>query len=232
MRFTINAYLLSVAVMLALLARCGSGRPAGDAPTEGTPDDLSGEDVQRSDLLSESPVWSSIIRSTRPDAQKFLKEFQGNVNDNTLRRYEVPAPSALCPKFNFSKMCDNAFLSFVQESCLQRQVQGLLKFRVLLKYVEREYPSNPVLPNFKFYSGLLISLIEGKMKHREQVRALTSSEEEMLLKEMDNPDVFHRRMTAHSILLKLNEFLIDSKKSVAKYDNQQTSRQQSVAMQL
>uniref|UniRef100_A0A667XXL3 Interleukin-6 n=1 Tax=Myripristis murdjan TaxID=586833 RepID=A0A667XXL3_9TELE len=198
------AYLLSVAVMLALLARCGSGRPAGDAPTEGTPDDLSGEDVQRSDLLSESPVWSSIIRSTRPDAQKVRLK---------LEHYPLPAPSALCPKFNFSK-----------ESCLQRQVQGLLKFRVLLKYVEREYPSNPVLPNFKFYSGLLISLIEGKMKHREQVRALTSSEEEMLLKEMDNPDVFHRRMTAHSILLKLNEFLIDSKKSVAKYDNQQTSR--------
>ena len=51
----------------------------------------------------------------------------------------------------------------LQEACLQRLVKGLQTYLVLFKHVEREYPRSSVLPEVTHYSGLLISLIKGKV---------------------------------------------------------------------
>lgn len=49
------------------------------------------------------------------------------------------------------------------------------------------------------------------MKKPDTVKALSSGEEESLLKEVDHPDTFQRKMFAHNILRKLHEFLRDTK---------------------
>ena len=56
------------------------------------------------------------------------------------------------------------------------------------------------------------------MRNSDQVAALSSSQEEQLLKELNNPDAFHRKMTAHSILYNLRLFLIDGKRSFRKWE--------------
>ncbi len=41
-------------------------------------------------------------------------------------------------------MCDGDCVSSLQEACLRRLAQGLLIYTVLLKHVEKEYPSSLV----------------------------------------------------------------------------------------
>lgn len=53
-----------------------------------------------------------------------------------------------------------------------------------------------------------------QMRASERVTALTSSQEEQLLRDINNPDTFHRKMTAHSILYKLHHFLVDCKRVI------------------
>lgn len=63
------------------------------------------------------------------------------------------------------------------------------------------------------------------MKRGERVSAPSSSQEEQLLKQLDSPDTFQRRMTAHSILSHLRFFLIDGKRAFRKWE---TPRRQKV----
>ncbi|XP_071776241.1 interleukin-6-like [Centroberyx gerrardi] len=195
--------------MLSALARCVTGAPVAVTPTESPSGDPSGEEQETerpSDLLSASPLWDSFIVATELHEKKFEEEFQNQVKHQFLDDYKFPSPQAGCPSLNFSK-----------ESCLHRLVQGLLKYQVLLKHVEKEYPRNSMLPDGKLYNlAPLISLIKEKMKHPERVTALTSSQEEQLLKELVNPDTFHRKMTAYNILHQLRLFLIDGKRAVAR----------------
>lgn len=53
-----------------------------------------------------------------------------------------------------------------------------------------------------------------QMRDPEQVTALTSSQEEQLLRDINNADTFHRKMIAHSILYRLHFFLVDGKRVV------------------
>lgn len=53
-----------------------------------------------------------------------------------------------------------------------------------------------------------------QMRDPEQVTTLTSSQEEQLLRDINNADTFHRKMTAHSILYKLHFFLVDGKRVI------------------
>ena len=50
-----------------------------------------------------------------------------------------------------------------QESCLERLVQGLLKYKVLLRHVQTEYPTNPIVEPARFYGDLLASLLKNKV---------------------------------------------------------------------
>ncbi|KAA8585951.1 hypothetical protein FQN60_007520 [Etheostoma spectabile] len=106
-----------------------------------------------------------------------------------------------------------------EEACLHRMVHGLLVYTVLLKFVEKENPGNSICSEVRYYSGLLINLIKGKMRNRDQVPALSSSQEARLLRDLDNPDHFHRKMTAHNILRQLHYFLIDGKRAITKKEN-------------
>lgn len=57
------------------------------------------------------------------------------------------------------------FLSSLQEACLQRLVEGLQTFTVLLKYVESEYPINRTLlvSETKYHTEDLIKLIKDEV---------------------------------------------------------------------
>ncbi|KAM4631509.1 interleukin-6-like [Polymixia lowei] len=96
-----------------------------------------------------------------------------------------------------------------QESCLQRVVQGLLKYMVLLKHVEEEYPSNTILPDARSYGDLLI-----RQMHPERATEMSATQEENLLEELDNNDTFQRKITAHGVLRKLHQFLIDIERNL------------------
>eukprot|EP00064_Thunnus_orientalis_P010687 superscaffoldBa00001475_g10713 len=103
-----------------------------------------------------------------------------------------------------------------EEACLHRLVSGLQTYKVLLKHVEKEYPGSLILTEARYYIGHLIDLIKGKMRHPERVSELSSSQEQQLLKELDNPNTFHRKMTAHCILRQLHYFLRDGKLALKK----------------
>ncbi|XP_028454057.1 interleukin-6-like [Perca flavescens] len=207
-------YLLS-AVMLCALLLCAPGAPAEDAPTDSPAGDPSGEEEEEmpSDLLSASPVWASILGATERHKEEFEEEFKEDgfkyiilepYNNNTL----LPAR---CSHYNFSK-----------EACLHRMFHGLLIYTVLLKYVEKEYPGNSICKEFRYYGGLLINLIKGKMRHRGQVTALTSSQEAQLLRDLDlDPIEFRRKMIAHSILRQLHYFLLEGKTVITKKEIRQ-----------
>ncbi|XP_071368620.1 interleukin-6-like [Centroberyx affinis] len=191
--------------MLSALARCVTGAPVAVAPTESPSGDPSGEEQEAERPSDLSRLWDSFIATTELHEKKFEEEFQNQVNYQYLDDSNFQSG---CPGLNFSK-----------ESCLHRLVQGLLKYQVLLKHVEKEYPRNSMLPHVKLYSlASLISLTKQKMKHPERVTAMTSSQEEQLLKELAHPDTFHRKMTAYNILHLLHLFLIDGKRAVVKMD--------------
>ncbi|XP_044028136.1 interleukin-6-like [Siniperca chuatsi] len=207
MPYKLNAYLLS-AVMLAALLQCAPGAPAEYAPTDSPAGDSSGEEEEEerpSELLSVSKELELILGATKRHREEFEDEFQTEVKYDFLRHYTVSSLPASCPYSNFSK-----------EACLHRLAHGLPIYRVLLKYVEKECPSSRIPSEARFYGGLLISQIKEKMKNPEQVTALTSSQENKLLKDLDNPDTFHRKMTAHSILRQLHYFLVDGKRAIKK----------------
>ncbi|XP_031178872.1 interleukin-6 [Sander lucioperca] len=216
---SLNAYLLS-AVMLCALLLCAPGAPVEDAPTNSPAGDHSGEEEEErpSDQLSASPFWALILDATKQHKEEFENEFK---NDGLkyiyLEGYKFTSLPACCPHYNFSK-----------EACLHRMFHGLLIYTVLLKYVEKEYPGNSICKEFRNYSGLLINLIKGKMRKREQVTALTSSQEGQLLRDLDNSASFHRKMTAHSILRQLHYFLLEGKRMISRKETRQSQAMRTV----
>ncbi|XP_042362890.1 interleukin-6-like [Plectropomus leopardus] len=202
---TLNAYLLS-AVMLAALLLCAPGAPLEDAPTESPAGDPSGEEeLDSSDLLSNLEVWDKILPTTKRHEQQFEDEFQNEVKYHFLDHYKISSLPAYCPPSNFSK-----------EACLHRFVSGLLTYSVLLMHVEKEYPGSLICSEVRRFSVILINQIKEKMKNPERVTAVTSSQEAQLLKALENPNTFHRKMTAHSILQQLHYFLLHGKRQIAK----------------
>ncbi|XP_029298337.1 interleukin-6-like [Cottoperca gobio] len=195
----LNAYLLC-AMML-----CALGAPVEDAPTDIPAGDTSGEEMGPSDLLSDSPVWDSILGATSRHQKEFEDEFHNEVKYDFLGSYKISSLPARCPYSNFSK-----------EACLRRMVHGLLIYKVLLKHVEKEYPSSLICSEAKYYSNLLINLTKEKMRNPSQVTALTSIQEVQLLKDLENPNTFQRKMTAHSILRQLHFFLLNGKRVITK----------------
>ncbi|XP_072226185.1 interleukin-6 [Leuresthes tenuis] len=212
-----NLQLLSAVLLAAALLRRASGAPLEDAPTDGpaAAGDTSGEEEDEGEeasylvgSLDMLKTWEKVIGQTNTHQKKFEEEFQGNVDYLFLENYKHSSFPAECPDSNFSK-----------DACLQRLVQGLLVYRVLLKHVEREYPNSPILQMVNPSICLLIPQIRKKMRNGDRVTALSSSQEEQLLKELNNnPDAFHRKMTAHSILYNLRLFLIDGKRSFRKWE--------------
>ncbi|KAM7384148.1 hypothetical protein PAMA_011476 [Pampus argenteus] len=204
--YAVDAYWLS-AVMLAILVLCVSGSPVRDERTESLAGVPSGEEeVVASDLLSASKVWDSIIGATKHHKQEFEDEFKANVEYNFLEHYKTSSLPAGCrPNSNLS-----------MEACLCRLAQGLHTYLVLFKHVEKECPGSLILLQTRYQSSFLINLIKEKMRHPERVSALNKSQEESVLRELDNPNTFHRKMTAHSILRQLHMFLVDGKRAVIK----------------
>ncbi|XP_039977788.1 interleukin-6-like [Xiphias gladius] len=201
----LNFFLIS-ALMLAARLLCTLGLPVENEPTESPAGDTSGEEeMVPSDLLSASPIWDSILGTTERHQKEFEDEFEKEVKYHFLDYYKISSLPASCPNSNFSK-----------EACFQRLAQGLHTYMVLFKHVEKEYPGSLILAEVRHYSGLLISLIKGKMRNPEQVTVLTGSLEEQLLKDIDNPDTFYRKMTAHSILRHFHDFLRDAKRAIRK----------------
>nr|XP_020462438.1 interleukin-6-like isoform X2 [Monopterus albus] len=213
----LNAYLLS-AVLLAALLPSAPGAPVENITTESVEDDFSGDEMGPSDLLGtpEAPpgntttnatgvglgptdllvtYWCGILHPAE-EHHKALNEADFThigVNYN----YEFPSFPTACPNSNFN------------EACLHLLVEGLNTYAVLFKHVEKEYSNNAVLMAVKNYSPHLISLIKRKMRDPENVTMLTSSQEEQLLKDIDNTDTYHRRKTANSILMHFRNFIVD-----------------------
>ncbi|XP_059205103.1 interleukin-6-like [Centropristis striata] len=201
----LNTLLLS-AVMLAALLLCALGAPVESVPTDIPAGDPSGEaEVVSSDLLSDSPVWQSILAATKRHQEEFENEFQNAVKYEFLEHYKISSVPAMCPLSNFSK-----------EACLHRLVQGLPVYIVLLKHVEKEYPGSLICSEVRYHSGLLITQIKQEMRNPEAVTALTSSQEVQLLRGLDNPTAFQRKMTAHSILRQLHLFLLRGRRVITK----------------
>ncbi|KAF0024745.1 hypothetical protein F2P81_023547 [Scophthalmus maximus] len=111
-----------------------------------------------------------------------------------------------------------------EEACLRRLAEGLHTYMVLLEHVEREYPGSSILLHAKYYSRQLVDLIKKKMKSPGQVTVLTSSQEEQLVQDINNPDSFHRRMTGHSILQQLHDFLREAKLAIRKREKSRQMR--------
>ncbi|XP_041822903.1 interleukin-6-like [Melanotaenia boesemani] len=191
-----------------------SGAPFEDASTNSTVDESSGEEgerVETSPLPKTSNIfsmWETIIEPMKGHQKEFEEEFQGNVDYLFLNNYKRPSFPVKCPESNFTR-----------EACLLRLVQGLQAYTVLLKLVKKEYPNSLTLPEVSRLQQLM-TLIKERMKNSKRVTVLTSSQEEQLLKELDNMDDFRRKMTAHSILHYLRIFLIDGKRSLCKWEMQ------------
>ncbi|KAK5855196.1 hypothetical protein PBY51_005324 [Eleginops maclovinus] len=209
----LNTYWLS-AVMLCALLLCALGAPVGDSPTD-SPEagDTSGEEeVEPNDLLNNSEVWDLILGATKRHENEFENEFHNQVKYEFLDEYKISSLPERCPYTNFTK-----------EDCLKRLVQGVQIYTVLLRHVEKEYPNSLICAEVKSNSGRLINVIKHKMKNPEQVTALTSSQEVQLLKDLDNPNTFHRKMTAHNILRQLHYFLLKGKRAIAKRERSRGS---------
>uniref|UniRef100_A0A3Q3K915 Interleukin-6 n=1 Tax=Monopterus albus TaxID=43700 RepID=A0A3Q3K915_MONAL len=192
MPFHTDAYLLS-AVLLAALLPSAPGAPVENITTESVEDDFSGDEMGPSDLLGtpEAPPGNTTTNATGQLNEADFTHIGVNYN------YEFPSFPTACPNSNFN------------EACLHLLVEGLNTYAVLFKHVEKEYSNNAVLMAVKNYSPHLISLIKRKMRDPENVTMLTSSQEEQLLKDIDNTDTYHRRKTANSILMHFRNFIVD-----------------------
>ncbi|XP_035477094.2 interleukin-6-like [Scophthalmus maximus] len=200
--------------MLAALLLRALGAPVEGEPTDSPAGDSSGEEeLVPSDLLSASPVWDLIIGATAGHQKEFEDEFPQGVKYHFLENYKVSSLPAKCPSSNFS-----------MEACLRRLAEGLHTYMVLLEHVEREYPGSSILLHAKYYSRQLVDLIKKKMKSPGQVTVLTSSQEEQLVQDINNPDSFHRRMTGHSILQQLHDFLREAKLAIRKREKSRQMR--------
>ncbi|CAJ1083959.1 interleukin-6-like [Xyrichtys novacula] len=198
---TLNSYLL-----MATLLQVALGSPIKVATLENLAGDPSGEEGElTSNLLSDSGIWELILSVTNNLQKEFEAEFGNQVSYHILEDYNISSLPESCTYSNLSK-----------EACLQRLAEGLFMYKVLLKHVEREYPSNLKISEARLHCGQLISLIRDNMRHPERVTEMTSSQEEQLLKEISSPYAFQRKMTAHSILLQLRNFLLKGKRAIKK----------------
>ncbi|KAM9385704.1 interleukin-6-like [Pholidichthys leucotaenia] len=206
----LNLHLLSAVTLATLLWASGApleGEPITDIPAG----DLSGEEWEEPmDELSRR--WTEVLDITKGHKKEFEDEFHHNVKYDHLDNYKPPSLPERCPYSNFRK-----------EACLQRLAEGLLKYSVLLKHVEREYPSSTILSGMKVNIEPMIKLIKERMKHSKRVTGLSSSQEEQLLKELSTPNTFHRKMTAHSILSNLINFLKDGKRAIINRERMRTN---------
>ncbi|XP_070703116.1 interleukin-6 [Pempheris klunzingeri] len=208
----LDASLLS-ALMLAALLLCALGAPLEDAPADNPAGDPSGEGEETpSDLVSAFSVWTRLLGATGGHQAEFEREFHHQIKYNSLQPNNIPSLPANCPKSNFSK-----------EAYLHRLIEGLLRYMVLLKYVEKEYPSSLIPSQARSSSGCLISMVKDKMRNPGRVTALTSSQEEQLLKTLDSPNTFERMMTAHRILYHLHFFILDCKREISKKEKARSS---------
>uniref|UniRef100_A0A672HIY2 Interleukin-6 n=1 Tax=Salarias fasciatus TaxID=181472 RepID=A0A672HIY2_SALFA len=187
--------------MLAALLLCASGAPTPGAPTTAPAGDSSGEEEGEatSDLLS---TWKALAGIAKQH-KKQVRFVGGSLT--SIFVYKTSSFPIKCPEFNFSR-----------EACYHRLAKGLQVYTVLLRHVEREYPNNLILSAARLYSSVLIQGIKEKMRRGDQVSALTSGQEEQLLREFDTPDRYHRKMTAHSILHHLKVFLADGTRAIFK----------------
>ncbi|KAM8883019.1 interleukin-6 [Synchiropus picturatus] len=190
-------------MLAAAVALCLHASPVPEVSLAG---DTSGEEEQSTvtpERLSAAPYWDLIRKAAKLD-KEFEDEFQ-SMNNDSLEQYKIPSLPRPCPSSNFSK-----------EACLQRLIHGLSTYAFLLKHVEKEYPGNSILPTVDYYISVLIKLMKKKMRNPESVVMLTSSQEDQLLRELDNPSEFHRKVTAYSLLRELGFFLVDAKRALAK----------------
>ncbi|XP_072303216.1 interleukin-6-like [Eucyclogobius newberryi] len=184
---------------MVVMMNCAAGAPT-DLPTEAP----SGEWYEgTTDLLSESPVWKSLLDATHQHKQEFDNEFAASIAYLHLDNFNI---------VSFPEDCQNTSINM--EGCLRRLVHGLLVYQFLLKHVEREYPNSEVLPNIKYFCSLLISATRQKMRKPDAINPLSRGQEDSLLKEVQHPDTFHRKMIAHNILRKLHEFLRDTQVNI------------------
>ncbi|XP_069032582.1 interleukin-6 [Embiotoca jacksoni] len=202
-KFSLN--LFPAALLAALLLLHASGAPTPEARTDSSAGDSSGEEGEETSELRS--IWEVVLESTKQHQKQFEDEFQKQV-DFLAHHKKEPFPTK----------CQN---NCSKEACLQKLAQGLVTYKVLLKHVQLEYPNCSILAAPKLHIMMLVTLIKEKMKHPNRVTALTSSQEEQLLKEVDNPDTFNRKMTAHSILRYLHLFLVDGRRSLVKMEKRE-----------
>ncbi|XP_008330269.1 interleukin-6-like [Cynoglossus semilaevis] len=212
---TLKAKFLSTLTLLTALLLCALGAPVETEVTDILAGDSSGEeeDVVTHGLLSASPFWGLILGATARHQKEFEEEFKSEMTYYYLDNYRFPAIPAGCPTSNFSK-----------EACLKRLAEGLNTYMVLLMYVEQEYPNNAIVMEIKPYNIRLINLIKEKMKNPRLVTNMTSSQQEKLLSDLNNPIPFERKMTAHCILRQFHNFLRDGIVAVRKRERGRTSR--------
>uniref|UniRef100_A0A3Q4GPU1 Interleukin-6 n=1 Tax=Neolamprologus brichardi TaxID=32507 RepID=A0A3Q4GPU1_NEOBR len=194
-----NVHVFS-AVMLAALLLCASGAPIEDRSVAG---DFSGEETEEAEMSTVKPfnIWRTLFDSAQ-EYEKFEHHFQ--TLENRDQALDSHTPASIPKHCNITK--------FRKEVCLQTLAKGLLIYSVLLKHVEKEYRGSL---NF---SDILKVKFTKKMKNSNQVTALTSSEEEQLLKEVNSPDPYHSKLHAYSILRALKAFLSEGKRAVCRME--------------
>uniref|UniRef100_A0A3B4TVI3 Interleukin-6 n=1 Tax=Seriola dumerili TaxID=41447 RepID=A0A3B4TVI3_SERDU len=190
------------AVMLAALLLCGLGAPVEIEPTNSPAGETSGEEEGMPTApLSGSQVWDLIINQLEGLIKEVSEEDGFQVTESSLVKYKISSLPAKCPSSN-------------KEVCLRWVAEGLETYMVLLKHVEKEYPNSSSLSEVGNNSQGLISQIKEEMGKPGKVKVLTSLQEEQLLQHINNPDVFHRRMTTLSILQQLRQFLCDNRRKI------------------
>uniref|UniRef100_A0A3Q0S5V4 Interleukin-6 n=1 Tax=Amphilophus citrinellus TaxID=61819 RepID=A0A3Q0S5V4_AMPCI len=171
-----------------------SGAPLGDESMAGA---SSGDEMEEEKIFSVSDLAN-------------LKELI-----HSIRLHQ----KALMDEDGVDQITDSVWLSSVQESCLQRLVQGLYIYSVYLKSAEKEYPRSLNFSASQSNISKLINLInilKQKMKNPNRVTGPTSSEEQML--KVNSPYAFHRKMKAHNILNHLFDFLKEAKRSICRME--------------
>ncbi|TKS88517.1 Interleukin-6 [Collichthys lucidus] len=205
----LNAYLLS-AVMLVALMRRALGAPT--ALTESPAGDPSGDEAQEevegnpSDAVK---AWIYAVSTLSRHEQEFEAEFHHFHKYNILDQYTIAWLPKDCPS------------SYNKEACLQWLAKGLFTYTAVLKYVAKEYPNQRILTVAE--RDNLIQLIKDKMRHPEHVTALTRGQEEQLLRNIDTPTIYNRKMTAHSILYMFRHFLIGGQRQFRKWEQPRRS---------
>lgn len=69
----------------------------------------------------------------------------------------------------------------------------------------------------------LLILIASQMRNPDQVAALTDRQEAQLLRGLNLPSAFQRKMAAHSVLRQLHYFLLDGRRAIAKRERRNGS---------